>query len=31
MEGKHVYPWLIDTDVSQKPSQYYKVILFKLK
>ena len=29
--GTYVYLWLIHVDVSQKPSQYYKVIIFQLK
>ena len=28
MEGTYVYLWPIHIDVWQKPSQYYKVIIF---
>ena len=30
-EGTDVYLWLIHGDVWQKPTQYYKIIIFKLK
>ena len=30
-EGTRVYLWPIHTDVWQKPSQYYKVIILQLK
>ena len=30
-EGTHVYPWTIQIDVWQKPSQYCKVIILQLK
>ena len=30
-EGTYVYLWLIDVDVWQKPTQYYKTIIFQLK
>ena len=30
-EGTYVYLWLIHGDVWQKPTQYYKIIIFKLK
>ena len=30
MGGTHVYLWPIHVDVWQKPSQYYKVIIFQL-
>ena len=30
-EGTYVYLWLIHGDVWQKPTQYYKTIIFKLK
>ena len=29
--GTHVKPWLIHTNVRQKPLQYYKVISLQLK
>ena len=29
--GDTVYPWLIHVDVWQKPSQYYKAIVLRLK
>ena len=29
--GTHVYLWLIHVDVWQKPSQYCKVIILRLK
>ena len=29
--GTHVYQWLINMDVLQKPSQYYKVDIPQLK
>ena len=31
MEQTHVHLWLIHTDIWQKPSQYYKVIILQLK
>ena len=30
-EGTYVYLWLIHGDVWQKSTQYYKIIIFKLK
>jgi len=30
-EGTYVYLWLIHVDVWQKPTQYCKVIILKLK
>ena len=30
-EGTYVYPWLIDVDVWQTPTQYYKAIILQLK
>ena len=29
--GTHAYLWQIHADAWQKPSQYYKVIIFQLK
>ena len=29
--GAHAYLWPIHTDVWEKPSQYYKVIILQLK
>ena len=29
--GRHMYPWLIQVNVWQKLSQYYKVIILQLK
>ena len=29
--GTHVYQWLINMDVLQKASQYYRVIILQLK
>ena len=31
MEKTHVHLWLIHDDVWQKPTQYYKAIIFQLK
>ena len=30
-EGTYVYLWLIHVDVWQKPTQYYKAIILRLK
>ena len=30
-EGTYVYLWLVHVDVWKKPTQYYKVIILKLK
>ena len=30
-EGTYVYLWLIQVDVWQKPTQFYKAIIFQLK
>ena len=30
-EGTYVYLWLIHVDVWQKPTQYWKAIIFQLK
>ena len=30
-EGRCVYQWLIHVDVQQKPTQYCKAIILKLK
>ena len=30
-DGGDVYPWLIHADVWQKPTQYWKAIIFQLK
>jgi len=30
-EGTNVFLWLINVDVWQKPTQYYKAIIFQLK
>ena len=29
--GTYVYPWLIQVDAWQKPTQYYKAIILQLK
>ena len=31
MGGTHIYPWLIHSDIWQKPSQYCKLIILQLK
>ena len=30
-EGTYVYPWLIQVDIWQKPTQYYKAIIIQLE
>ena len=31
MQEVHAYPWLIHVNVWQKPKQYFKVIILRLK